>query len=1603
MDLTGISNHNAFYSPHYLAAIVAQDLKQVFQDWNTQDREGIVSPPRALEKCARGYFAHSEQLRQQPHTGREQQQAVTYTLLAAAGYTLHPETLTLEDAVPLPVLARQHDDQGRPVLWVLEALPDLAAVSNLSDEYMTLTALEARPRSVQFAEDQVPDAYGDLSWEEIISQVIFAQGEPPRFVLLTALSEWVLIDRHKWHEKKCLRFGWEDILGRKTPETLQITMALLHHDSLCPEGAEPLLDTLNASSHKHAYGVTGQLKAALRDCIEDLGNEVLYYLREVSKKKVYNLDQDLAEQLSREALRYMYRLLFLFYIEARPELGYAPVKSQTYLSGYSLESLRELEMVPLSSEAARQGYYFDESLKLLFTMIYQGMSADGLGQQSQTLALNFADDADSEAALSDQHSFRMSPLESHLFDPERTPLMNSVKLRNEVLQRVIQRMSLSAPEGKGKFARRGRISYAQLGINQLGQVYEALLSYRGFFAEAPLYEVKPKGESWDPLNQGFFVPEAELTHYSEAEKVIVDGQWLRYPKGHFLYRLAGRDRQNSASYYTPEVLTECLVKYALKELLQDKSADEILNLTVCEPAMGSAAFLNAAINALAESYLQRKQQELGQRIAHDRYSDELQKVKMYFADNQVFGVDLNPVAVELAEISLWLNTLFAPEGDGKAFVPWFGLQLICGNSLIGAKRAVYTVAEVQQKYYTTAPQPLPLKPDQLIDGIWHFVLPDPGMGDYTDKVVKSLAAEELNTLKQWRSEFCAPLQRDEIDRLRELSQAIERLWLAHVEEMQALRQKSTDRLPLWPSTAPIDFSGSIAQKDKALAEEFYSRGVRNSSAYQRLKLVMDYYCALWFWPLDQVQSLPSRADYLDDLTWICSDLSIFSSTPQGEDLPLFAASMTQMQQSRYENHLGTVDLAKLKQDRPRLQAVESIAQQQRFTHWELEFADVFARKGGFDLVIGNPPWIKPEWNEGGLMGDHDPRFVLQKFSASKLAALREETLEKHNLRSEYLKAYQQADGTKNFLNAQALYPLLKGMKANLYKCFITRGWELTNGQGVTAFVHPEGVYDDPRGGSLREALYPKLRYHFQFQNEFALFEGTNDHGRMRFGLSVYGSQGAVSFSQLNNLYTPMTVDRCFEHPGYGPVGGIKDDENNWNVNGHRDRIISVNQETLRLFASLYDKPGTPDLQARLPVVHSTQVVEVLRKFAEQTYRLGDTSDSYYSTDMWNETNAQKDGSIRRDTQFSENAEQWVLSGPHFFVGNPLNKTPRAECTQNSHYDVLDLDYIPDDYLPRTNYVPDCDPVEYLKRTPKVPWDKRPVTDYYRLVFRKRLNQSGERTLIPCLTHTNTGHIMTVISTSFKSSSLLLGITGLMSSLPMDFYVKTTGMADFTSGSMIFVPQLQWGDMENILLTRVLTLNCLTTHYADLWQECWKAEFQQQCWASDDPRLPQDFFAQLTPDWQRHCALRSDYARRQALVEIDVLAALALGLSLEELQSIYRIQFPVMRQYEQDTFYDTTGRIVFTASKGLPGVGLPRKGRKEEGVHYRVCRDGQSEAFEQLGWEDVCDMATGAVEKTFFDDTLPGGSVERTVTYHAPFLGADREADYAKAWAVFSHE
>jgi hypothetical protein len=1675
---SGIANENEFYGHHYLAEVFQGDIKALIDQWNATEEAAATpegkaaarAPQRRLGGLGGKWFSGVSAFAKlkDPAERLRAHAALHQPLLEALGYRIQPRLLELQAGQPVPVWSVLGKDGDPPRLLVVPAYdPE-------SEEEADV--LEHRLRRHHYDGLDVPPALAKSTWSDILSDSLFGADHPPRTILLIGLTEWLLLDRYKWPNNRLLRFDWTEILDRKENHTLQATAALLHRDSLAPETGESLLESLDSNAHKHAFGVSEDLKYALRSAIELLGNEAVAQLRKKAQesKQGFYSGKDAVDpgDLSLESLRLVYRLMFLFYIEARPELGYVPIqKSDIYAKGYSLESLRDLEMVPLQTTEARDGHYFDATLRQLFRLVREGCGA------SQERAL---------IAGSEKEVFALAPLDSRLFEVDATPLLNQVTFPNHIWQQVIKGMSLS----RGK--RKGRVSYQLLSINQLGAVYEALLSYRGFFAQEDLYEVKPEpkkkakaaseddgddtgdddGDSGDDnnassgditlggdeLDSAWFVPSSRIKDYKPTEIVHdLDDQGRRamrkYPRDTFIYRLAGRDRQKSASYYTPQVLTRCLVKYALKELIGERpgdpnwrTADEILRLTICEPAMGSMAFGNEAVNQLAEAYLERKQAELKRRIPHDQYATELQKVRMFIADRNLFGVDLNPIATELAEVSIWLNAIYGePQEKDKppkpARVPWFGYQLFTGNSLVGARREVYPAERLKKQakdslWFNLAPKRLdPQNPARGENEIYHFLLPDPGMADYSTGAkapAAQLYKEDFERLKAWRKDFTAPLEPHEIQRLRQLSTAIDALWAEHAKLMAEDRQKTEDPLSLWPHTGTAETRLSRAEKEEIRTKHLLNRDDDLATPYRRLKLVMDYWCALWFWPITQSASLPSREQWWMEIGAILEG-NIVDVTVQHELLLTGSAGTAgeknqphlldapgsqpmlldaPSQQPRLHDKYGQLRISRLRQHFPRIVTVEAASSRLRFFHWELAFADIFASRGGFDLVLGNPPWLRIEWNEAGILGEVNPLFAIRKLNATEISKLRADAFARFpGLKEAWTAELEESEATQNFLNATQNYPLLKGMQTNLYKCFLPLGWKLIGEHGAAGFLHPEGPYDDPKGGGFREALYRRLRSHFQFANELQLFAEVDHH--TKYSINVYGpSCDQPSFDNIANLFAPATVDACFAHDGSGIIGGFKDESGKWNTAGHRERIVRVDKDQLAVFAKLYDVPNTPPLRARLASIHVSELSSALQKLANFPERLADLEGAYATTVMFDETLAHKAGTISRNTDrsaaYPSCSEEWVLSGPHFFHANPFNKTPRAFCSKNSDYDPLNLESLPDDYLPRTNYRPMADREEYLRRIPRVSWVEndqpmaKPATEYFRHIHRRDVSTSAERTLIPAIAIPNCGHILTVFSVIFRDVRKMVSFGAGCSSVPLDFFVKTTGKGHILREIADLLPIVE----SRPATARYLALNCLTTHYAPLWEELFDPEFREESWSQpDNPRLPQDFFRDLTPAWHRHCALRIDYARRMALVEIDVLVAQELGLTLEELQLIYRVQFPVMQGYERDTWYDLHGRIVFTNSKGLVGVGLPRKRGKKDPEITLTLPNGKSRAIQ--GWEELRHHqemghlpAGSVVTTTVTDDTLPGGPRKVERRYEPPFALANREEDYKIAWSFF---
>ena len=1580
MDLTGITNQNEYYTNHYFSTIFAENAAETISAWREKAKSDNDRTPWAkLRDIGRLYYATYEKSTR----ARNDTQVLPYICEMADGFLealeypkaapaqewIVPEQLT---AYPYLQINKQN---GTPLLWVM-----LSRTVEDNEGILNEVSFDA----VSVDADQSVSTVSEIINEELAERIFFSLDRPPRWLLFIGASQIALLDRNKWNRKSFLCFELNDIFGRREESTLQAMAVLLHRSSLCPEEGTALLDELDANSQKHAAGVSQDLKYALRESIELLGNEVMYDMAHRQGRDL-NSDPVDAGQLTIECLRYMYRMLFVLFIEARPELGYAPIKAQAYLTGYSLESLRDIaDDIRDDVTEVGSGYYLHETLSKLYDLVYNGYPS------TEEEIIKYS----TEESLHDM--FVIAPLKAHIFDPEYTKMITAAKLRNGVMLRIIDLMSLTRETGR-RNDRRGRISYANLGINQMGSVYEALLSYRGFIAEHTLFEVKRAGDSFNELDVGYFVAEEELEQYTEDERVRYEkddpdgkykkGQLRKYEKGTFIYRLAGREREKSASYYTPEVLTKCLVKYALKELLEGKSADEILHLTICEPAMGSAAFLNEAINQLAEAYIDRKQKELGEMIPAESRLQELQKVKMYIADRNVYGIDLNPVAVELAEVSLWLNTIY--EGG---FVPWFGTQLVNGNSLIGARRQVYsesalTATSKGLHWYENAPDRVPLgterKKRRGNAQIYHFLLGDPGMCSYSDKVIKSLEPDNIKAMKDWNKKFTAPYSLSDLETLRGLSEVVDELWENQIKLRQTVDAETQDALSVYGySDTAVDSHTTIRQKDLIYSKLYKSEHMQNAGPYARLKFAMDYWCALWFWPIDKADMLPSRSEFLNDLNLIL--VGTFSTKGNSnmleyQQLSLFPTAQDEIVAKINELFPGQniVDIDNLCTLFPRLALVREIAEQNHFMHWELEFADLFAERGGFDLVIGNPPWIKITWNEQSVLSDKQPMFAVKKLSANETTKYRNDALQNRIIRDLYFSEFESMTGEQAFLNAVQNYNDLKGQQTNLFKCFLPQAWQFNSERGVSAFIHPEGVYDDPKGGALREKLYARLRKHFMFANERKLFPEVDHH--TTFSLNVYGGPLTVSFDTISNLYDASSIIECYEGDSTKRLPGVKDELGNWNTKGHPDRLIKITKKELSVFAKLFDDSDEWKT-AKLPALYSKQIVSVLTKFLDAPMKLSGYGNNLLTTLMWDETNAQNDGTIKRDIHFPTDLSEVIYSGPHVGVANPLFKSSRRICKLNSDYDNIDLTEVIPDYIQRINYLPSCDMSDYWGRVSKTS-NGELTTQHYRLILRKMLNITGERTLIGAVVPPKTTHTNGLIGIDVSGTQDLMLLAGLFSSVPFDFLVKVTGKSNFTDDTAKMMPVLNTlYDRE--IIARSLLLNCVSNNYETLWNDNYDEAFTTCQWSKKDSRLDSDKFLKLEPEWSYATPLRSDFERRQALVELDVLVAMALGISLKQLMTIYQIQFPVLQSYESDTWYDATGRIVFTTNRSLTSVGNDRS-----------------------TWENGIKGAPAGQKfyRTITDDTIPGGPIERTIEYVAPFDRCDREQDYETAWKFFEEK
>ncbi|MGY1763048.1 class I SAM-dependent DNA methyltransferase [Geodermatophilus sp. SYSU D00779] len=1469
-------------------------------------------------------------------------------------------TLTADDTDPArelhAVVREALGYAGKPDKWTTArgaaevTVPGAVVLRGSSG--VSLVILEARP--AQSVED-VLDATGAgrlleaatldgapvAATSKVVSELFHSDDAPP-FILVLA-GRWVLLaERTRWPEGRWLGVDFGLVAERRDTKRAGETehaVALLGRDTVLPrpDGSTLWADILGESV-QHTVGVSKDLREGIRLSVEIIANEV------VRRRRAEGLPVEgelgLARDLTRQSLRFLYRILFVLYAETSTELGVLPVTDPQYRAGYGIDRLRDLTLAQLTTDRAKRGTHLYESLALLFRLIDEGheVAADASGR-----------------------GLAFRSLRADLFGQQATALIDEVKLGNDAVQQVLSHLLLSKAKKGGD---RGFISYAELGINQLGAVYEGLMSYTGFFAEEDLYEVAPNGNpekgTWVlPVTR---VDDVDPEHLVRTlDPITGEPKPVLHRRGTFVYRLAGRERQQSASYYTPEVLTRSVVHHSLEELLdQDDTetpAADMLRLTICEPALGSGAFAIEAVRQLADRYLKRRQEEVGEQIPADRYPAELQKVKAYLALHQVYGVDLNETAVELAEVSLWLDTM-----DSSLQAPWFGLHLRRGNSLIGARRAFYSPNRDLPKkaWLTTVPEDVPLS--TLMDGsvdvsgrIHHFLLPAQGWGAGADAAeAKQYAPEARERLRAWQKDVRTPPSKPDQARLVSLARRVEKLWQLTLRRLTIAESEIRRHVDVWGAKDLPEATGAVSREQiEAVLND-------PEGAYRRLRRVMDAWCALWFWPLTDRRTPdgqrihpPSWQDWLGALESI---LGVEAKAPTGKRFTVGQIGFSDQtsweelaQAEEMELSFAGARSRKWTTERfPWLQVIEEIAAQQGFFHWELDFTPVFAR-GGFDLQVGNPPWVRPRWDESAALAEEDPWWQLAtKPAEATKKARRSRNLAQAEVLDRFLDERVQVAGISEHLGSPVDRPVLTGLQPDLYRCFMDRAWRSLSSTGIAGLIHPESHFTEAGANALRRETYQRLRRHWRLHNN--TFQFPEIGHKKTFGFHIYGNPKPVGFLHAAWIFGPQVIDRSLKHDGSGPPPGLRDENDAWDLRPHAERIIHVTETVLSGWAALLDEPGTPAIEARMLYPANRASSVVLEKLATAP-RLGEVGFEW--TRGWEEDQDRKRGIFEGSVSTPDNWGSIIFQGPHLTVATPLFQQPSS----SGKMEPIDLASIGPDFIPRTNYRRAVPRSHFEAEYPK--WNGRAASAYPRLAWRRMADSATVRSLHAALAPPGPTFVGTVLSLGGISARDLVIAAGTWASIVSDFMVKAAGASELKHGFVRRLPHVRGHALEEHLILRALRLNALVEHYAGLWKE-----LASPIWRNDDwvPSITTAFpnrprLGHIEHDWSWDTPLRHDADRRQALVEIDAIVAVMLGITAEELVTIYRTQFPVLQAYEREALYDNNGQQV------------PREIVKA----YRASSTPLSETARTL------------------DGTV----------YELPFTGVDREADLRTAHTHFS--
>lgn len=833
----------------------------------------------------------------------------------------------------------------------------------------------------------------------------------------------LLRDSSQISRPRYVEFDLRSMLDGEKFSEFAVLYRLLHRSRLPHTDADGK-DSLLERYHQQAVESGGRVREGLREGVEEalkvLGTGLLQHPKNVQLQ--INIDNGTLKPLEyyRQLLKLVYRLLFLMVAEERGLIAVSEDES---------DQLSPLHYRAPKDERLRiyLDHYSVGRLRRLAEKPGTGRAPyDDLWLNLQT-TFRLLEGSDEQGAK----LLGLAPLNGDLFGEYAIKDLINTHLRNSALLQAVRALSLYRDQ-QSKVWR--RVNYGALDVEELGSVYESLLDYRPMIA--------PVGGNGQP---GF-----EL--------------------------VTGTERKTTGSYYTRPELVQELIKSALEPVIEDRLKGAVtteareralLGITVCDPACGSGAFLLAAARRLGRELAKVRSGE------EQPTPPEFRRATRDVIAKCIYGVDLNPLAVDLCKLSLWI------EGhSGGMPLSFLDHHIKWGNSLVGATRELVLAGIPDDAY-------------------------KPVTGD--DKTVAA-------TIKK----------RNKAEReLWQKARAVQGGLFDQADERDhAARAKAQRELEAIPD--------SDVQAVRRKAERYQRLRSEDAAEYTLFNL----WTAAFFQPLTNANAatIPTTKTLLDH---------------QRRAKPF---------------------------DDPVVLQAKIVEDEVRFFHYELEFPAVFER-GGFDAVLGNPPWerIKLEEQEHWVdvpqirnAGKAERDRLIQSFRVSndpnKQARVRLFDNTKY-----------QAEAQTRFIRFSRRFPLTAVGDLNTYPIFAEHGYTLINRNGRVGMILPTGIATDDMTKDFFAHLvsHQSLARLIGFENESFIFP--NIHHSFKFcAIAMTGEAIKVTAADFAFLC------RHFYH--------VEQEERHFTLTAKDIKLLNPNTLTCPVFRTKVDAELTKQIYRRVPVL-----------------------------------------------------------------------------------------------------------------------------------------------------------------------------------------------------------------------------------------------------------------------------------------------------------------------------------------------------------------------------------------------------------------------------------